>query len=384
MSMNLITTTSDLTALCERLSKIEFVTVDTEFMREKTYWSKLCLIQLAGPDEAVAVDPLAPGIDLAPLYEFMNNSKTLKVIHGGRQDVEIFYKATGKIPAPLFDTQIAAMVCGFGDQIGYEALVHDLTGEKVDKGSRFTDWSARPLTDRQIHYAISDVVHLRRVYEKLKNRIDHFGRMSWLAEEMAELSAPSTYENPPEEAWQRIRLHNTKPRTLAILRDIAAWREIEAQKINIPRGRLIKDEALAEIAVHPPTSTEMMSKMRSVHQGFAESAKGQDLLKVIRQAMKTPDDQCPRLDKKPVLPQGLAPTIDLLRVLLKLKCDEHLVAPKLLASAHELEMIAAFDKPDVKAMKGWRFDLFGKDALDLKSGKLALSVNQHRIRVINL
>lgn len=380
--MILITTTADLKALCDRLTGAEFVTVDTEFMREKTYWSKLCLIQLASAEEAVAIDPLASGMDITPFYDFMNNSPVLKVLHGGRQDVEIFYHDTGKIPSPLFDTQIAAMVCGFGDQIGYEALVHDLTGEKVDKGSRFTDWSSRPLTDRQIEYAISDVVHLRPVYEKLKKRIKKFGRMDWVAEEMAELCAPATYENPPQEAWHRIRLHNNRARALGILREIAAWREIEARRINIPRGRLIKDEALAEMATHPPTTIETMARMRSVHQGFAESAKGHELLNVIKHAMNLPEEDCPKIEKKPHLPQGLAPTIDLLRVLLKTKCDEHFVAPKLLASASDLEMIAAFDKPDVRAMHGWRYEIFGKDAMDLKAGKLALSIDKRKVRIV--
>ncbi len=382
--MTLITTTSGLKALCDRLTGAEFVTVDTEFMREKTYWSKLCLIQLAGPDGAFAVDPLAPGIDLAPFYEFMNNGTTLKVLHGGRQDVEIFYHDTGKIPSPLFDTQIAAMVCGFGDQVSYEVLVHDLTGEQIDKGSRFTDWSNRPLTDRQITYALADVLHLRQVYEKLKKRIDTLDRMEWVAEEMAELCAPSTYDNPPEEAWHRIKMHTHRPRMLGILREICAWREIEARRINIPRGRLIKDEALAEIAAHPPTTAEALGRIRSLSGGFAEGAKGRDLLNVIKHAMNLREEDCPRVEKKPHLPQGLAPTIDLLRVLLKTKCDEHFVAPKLLASAHDLEMIAAFDRADVPALKGWRYELFGKDALDLKAGKLALSITQKKIKVITV
>ena len=382
--MTLITTTADLKALCDRLTGAEFVTVDTEFMREKTYWSKLCLIQLAGPNEAAAIDPLAPGIDLTPLYDFMNDGKTLKVIHGGRQDVEIFYHDTGKIPSPLFDTQIAAMVCGFGDQVSYGVLVHDLTGEQIDKGSRFTDWSTRPLSDRQIHYGLADVLHLRLVYEKLKKRIDKFQRMEWVAQEMAELCDPKTYENPPEDAWHRIKLHAHRPRMLGILREICAWREHEARRINIPRGRFIKDEALAEIAGHPPTTVEALSRIRSLNSGFAEGSKGQDLLNIIKHAMNLPEADCPKIEKKPHLPPGLAPIIDLLRVLLKMKCDEHFVAPKLLASAHDLEMIAAFDNADVKALKGWRYELFGKDALELKTGKLALSIEKKQIKVIRV
>lgn len=382
--MSLITTTDDLKAFCDGLKGAPFVTVDTEFMREKTYWSRLCLIQLAGPDRAVAVDPLAPGMDLGPFYEFMNDGQTLKVLHGGRQDVEIFYHDTGRIPGPLFDTQIAGMVCGFGDQVSYEVLVHDLTGTSIDKGSRFTDWSARPLSERQVDYALSDVLHLRPVYEKLKTRIDRFGRMSWLDEEMGILTDPSTYENPPEEAWRRIKLHNHRPRTLGILQAICAWREVEARRINIPRGRLIKDEALAEIAGHPPTTLEMLGRIRSVGPGFAQGSKGHELLEVIKNAMNRPESECPKFEKKPHLPPGLAPTIDLLRVLLKLKCDEHHVAPKLLASAADLELIAAFDDADVPAMKGWRHDIFGKAAMELKSGRLALGIEKKQIKIIGV
>lgn len=379
--MTVITTTGDLKKFCDGLKGAEFITIDTEFMREKTYWAILCLVQVAGPDDAACIDPLADGIDLSPLFELLRNKKIMKVIHGGRQDIEIFYKLTQEIPEPLFDTQIAGMVCGFGDQVGYHTLVKKLVGETIDKGSRFTDWSHRPLTDKQIAYALSDVTHLREVYKKLRKRIEKFDRMHWLEEEVGILTGEDTYDVDPMESWKRIKIRNHKPRVLGVLREVAAWRERTAQKADVPRSRVLRDDSLAEIAIHPPKDIKQLDKKRGVRKGFADSPWGHELLDAVKRAMNLPEDELPHRKKKPRLPAGIDPVIELLRVLLKLKCEEHMVAPKLLASAADLELIAAFDDADVPAMKGWRREIFGEDALALKHGKLGLVIEKNKIRV---
>ena len=376
--MTLITTTKELKAFCKTLKDSEFITIDTEFMREKTYWPKLCLIQVAGSKNFAAIDPLAKDIDLKSFYKLLQDEKILKVMHGCRQDIEIFYLLTGKIPTPLFDTQIAGMVCGFGDQISYEKLIKALVDERIDKTSRYTDWSRRPLTDKQLSYALSDVTHLRPAYEKLRERVDKFERISWLDDEFAVLGAPETYENKPEEAWHRIKIHSHHPRTLGILREVAAWRERMAQKKDVPRGRILRDDLLAEIASHPPTKMTDLKKIRNFPSGYLESEIGHQLLAATKHGMNIPEEECPHRKKKPPMPAGLGPTIDLLRVLLKTKCEKHMVAPKLLASASDLELIAAFDDAKVRALSGWRREVFGEDALNLKHGKLALSIDEHR------
>ena len=384
ISMTLITTTKDLKSICTRLKKSTFVTVDTEFIREKTYWPKLCLIQVCGDDDVpYAIDPLAEGMDLKPFYELMQNKKVLKVFHACRQDLEIFFTETGKLPTPVFDTQVAAMVCGFGEQVSYEVLVNTLARKKIDKSSRFTDWALRPLTAKQLKYALADVTHLRKIYIKMTEQLEKMSRTSWIRDEMKGLMNKGLYLTKPEDAWQRIRIPNHKPRTLCILREIAAWREQMAQDINVPRGRILKDEALAEIATHPPTSTDALHKIRNVHQGFGNSERGKSLLEAVKRGMDADEKKCPKWEPRPTFPPGIAPTIELLRVLLKLKCENEQVAPKLLCTAADLEMIAAFGKDSkVPAMSGWRFKVFGKEALALREGKVAIAVENSKLKIV--
>ena len=382
--MPLITTTKDLKAFCTRLKKAEFITVDTEFIRERTYWARLCLIQVAGPDEAFAIDPLAEGIDLSPLYELFLNKKILKVFHACRQDLEIFFKEMdGKLPTPVFDTQIASMVCGFGEQVSYEMLVNALLKKQLDKSSRFTDWAQRPLTAKQMKYALSDVTYLRTIYEKLVAKIEKQKRGSWIKDEFKNLIDKENFIFRPAEAWERIKVPSNKPRVLGVLKEIAAWREQTAQNADVPRGRILKDEALVEIALHMPPSKEALGKMRSMQHGFAESEKGQQLLEAVKRGMEMPEKELPQREARPHFPPGLAPTIDLLRVLLKLKCEESHVASKLLANAADLELIAAYgEKADVAALSGWRFKVFGKEALELRDGKLALAIQDNKLKLV--
>ncbi|MEI6559811.1 MAG: ribonuclease D [Rhodospirillaceae bacterium] len=382
--MTLITTTAALEAFCLRQAGAEFLTVDTEFLREKTYWPQLCLIQVAGPGEAVAVDPLAEGLDLAPLFALMTDPKVLKVFHAARQDIEIFHHLSGRVPEPLFDTQVAAMVCGFGDSVSYETLVSKLAGVRLDKSSRFTDWSLRPLTERQLAYALSDVIHLRPIYEKLHKRLVKSGRLEWLDRELAVLTDPGTYTVNPETAWQRFKLRSAKPRFRAILRELAAWREREAQNRDLPRGRLVRDEALLEIAAHAPASIDDLARVRGLGRGFAEGRLGGDLLAAVMRGLAVPDHACPQEETAQDAPAGVVPVIDLLRVLLKMKSEDHHVAAKLIASASDLEAIAVDDEANVPALSGWRLDLFGKDALALKHGSLALAISGNRLKLVSL
>lgn len=379
-----ITATADLARFCASLATAEYVTVDTEFMRETTYWPKVCLIQLAGPDEARVIDPLAPDLSLAPLLDLLRNRAVLKVFHAARQDLEIFTKLMGEVPAPLFDTQVAAMVCGFGDQVSYEQLASRLAGAQIDKSSRFTDWARRPLTEKQTRYALSDVTHLRKVYEKLNAQLLKSGRAAWLGEEMALLADPATYEVAPENAWRRLKPRTTKGEYLAVLQAAAAWREVEARNRDIPRQRIIRDETLMEIAAHPPRSADDLERMRGISKGFAEGKMGAGLLGVIAARLADPKDTWPVLEREPDLPRGIGPLVELLKVLLKMKCDEHDVAQKLVASSADLDRIAADDAADVPAMQGWRRELFGADALRLKHGQLALAAAGTRIKLVEL
>jgi ribonuclease D len=382
--MTLITTTKDLKSLCTKLKKSEFVTVDTEFIREKTYWPHLCLIQVCGEDEEpYAIDPLAEGIDLKPFYELMHDKSVLKVFHACRQDLEIFFNQTGKMPSPIFDTQVAAMVCGFGEQVSYEILVNTLAKKQIDKSSRFTDWAQRPLTSKQLKYALADVTHLRKIYIKLMEKLEKMKRASWIRDEMKALIDKERYDFDPADAWERIKVPNIKPRTLLILREVAAWREQLAQSADVPRGRVMKDEAIAEIATHPPTTIEHLARMRNVHQGFAQSERGRHVLEAVKRGMEADISEAPIRALRTQLPPGMAPTIELLRVLLKLKCETEEVAPKLLCLASDLEQIAAFGKDaDVPAMSGWRFKIFGKDALELRDGKLAIAVEKGQLKLV--
>lgn len=373
--MSPIADTESLAALCQRLRNASFVTVDTEFMREKTYWPILCLVQVAGPDEAHAIDPLAPGIDLGPLFELLADPAVLKVFHAARQDVEIFLHLSDRIPAPLFDTQVAAMVCGFGDAVGYEALATQLARARIDKSMRFTDWSQRPLTERQLHYALSDVTHLRVAYEKLQRKLDQTKRSRWVDEEMAILTDPATYRVDPSDAWRRLKPRSSSPRYLAILRELAAWREREARERDIPRQRMVRDESLLEIAAHAPTTVADLARTRGLSRGIAEGKQGAAILEAVGRALELPEAEWPQPLERSDTPRGLAPVVDLLKVLLKIKCDQHEVAQRLVASAAEIDAIAADDNADVPAMHGWRRTIFGDDALRLKHGQVALGLS---------
>ncbi len=369
---------------CRRQASAEFIAIDTEFMRENCYWPKLCLVQIAGPDEAGAIDPLADGMDLGPVFDLMADTTLLKVFHSARQDIEIFVNLTGAVPMPLFDSQVAAMVCGFGDSVGYETLVNRLAGARIDKTSRFTDWSRRPLTDKQMRYALADVIHLRTVYVELCRRLTASGREHWLEEEMAVLTDAATYTIAPDDAWRRIKTRSTDPRFLARLLELAAWREREVQKRDLPRGRLVRDEALLEIAAHAPATTAELARTRGLSRNMAEGWQGAGLLAAVERGNAIPDDRRPRVAARQALPKGVGPTIELLRVLLKMKCDAHGVAQKLVASAGDLELIAAADDADVAALRGWRRGLFGDDALALKHGKIALAVDDNRVSTVAL
>jgi ribonuclease D len=363
---------------------VPYIAVDTEFMRDKTYWPQLCLVQIAGPDEAAAIDTLAPGLDLAPLLDLMKNEAVLKVFHAARQDIEIFFHLSGAVPAPLFDTQVAAMVCGFGESASYETLVGKLAGARLDKSSRFTDWSHRPLTERQLNYALADVIHLRTVYDKLAARLKKNGRLPWLAEEMDELTDPATYRLDPNESWRRFKLRGGNGRFLAILREVAGWRELAAQQKNLPRNRIIRDESILEIAAHAPTNVADLARTRGLNKGIAEGKFGAEILAAVARGLAVPEAEQPRIPPRNEMPAGLGPLVDLLRVLLKLRCEENDVAQKLVANADDLEMIAASDDAPVRPLHGWRFDIFGKDALDLKHGRIALTAAGKRIVLVRL
>ena len=381
--MTLISDTRELAAFCERIAKSPFVTVDTEFMRERTYWPKLCVVQLGGAEEAAAIDALADGIDLAPVFELMQNRDLLKVFHAGRQDLEIFYHLTGKLPEPIFDTQIAAMVCGFGDAAGYETLVTKLTRAHLDKASRFTDWSARPLTERQVAYALDDVTYLRKVYEKLGKKLAQNGRAEWLAEEIVTLTSPETYDPNPEEVFRRIKTRSASPRYLAVLREIAAWRELEAQRLDLPRSHVLRDESMVEIAHHMPTTPAELARTRGVGRRLAEGSAGAALLAALARGKALAEKDCPQPIDRPAMPNGLGPVTDLLKVLLKMKAEESGAAQRLVASSDDLDLIAAFgEEADVPALRGWRREVFGKDALKLCRGEIGLAVRGKRLDVI--
>jgi ribonuclease D len=381
--MSLIVDTEDLSAFCQRLHEVPFVTVDTEFMRERTYWPRLCLVQLAGPDEARAIDALADGISLEPLFELMADASVLKVFHAARQDLEIFFNLTDRLPEPVFDTQVAAMVCGFGDSVGYETLANKLAKAHVDKSSRFTDWAIRPLSERQIDYALSDVTHLRKIYEKLSRRLATNERGHWLDEEMAILTARKTYDIDPYDTYRRIKGRGKGGRYLAVLRELAAWREKQARSRDLPRNRVLRDEALVEIAHHTPKTPEELARTRGLGNKMAQGAGGAAILRAVQQGLELPEAECPKPPPKNDLPRGLGPVIDLLKVLLKLKCEQFDAAQKLVASAAEIERIAALgEDADVRALSGWRREVFGEDALRLRRGELALAIEGKKLKPV--
>jgi ribonuclease D len=378
--MDLIATTKALSAACSRLSKHPFVTVDTEFMRETTYYPKLCLIQMATPEEGVLVDPLAPGLDLKPFVELMANEQVIKVFHSARQDLEIVWNMGGIVPHPLFDTQVAAMVCGYGDSVSYEQLVNDLAKARIDKSSRFTDWSRRPLTEAQLTYALSDVVHLIPVYEELEKQLQENGRHGWLDEEMAVLTSPETYRAEPENAWRRLSGRMRKACEIAVLMEVAAWREREAQARDVPRGRVLKDETVIDLAVSAPRSVEALGRLRSIPTGFERSRQAQDILAAVERGLARDPKTVP-VPERPARRQNIGAIIELLKVLLKAVAEQEGVAPKIIATVDELEAIAESDNADVSPLHGWRRQLFGEKALALKHGELGLSVNKGRVVV---
>ncbi len=378
--MTPITDNAALVRFCAQLSSAPFIAVDTEFMRETTYWPKLCLIQAAGPDLAANIDPLAEGLDLAPFLALMADPNIIKVFHAARQDVEIFNNL-GVIPAPLFDTQIAAMAGGFGEQIAYDALVRQLLKIDVDKSSRFTDWARRPLSDAQLVYALGDVTHLAALYPKLRERLEREGRLAWVNEEMTALCDPANYDMDPENAWKRLKPRKFNARYLAAFRATAAWRERTAQTRDQPRGRIIKDDAIDEIATQVPLDAEALGRMRSVPKGWGSSRFGVELVEALREAMKDPEGYAPKIERGPQAAQAAGAVVELLKVLLKARAEDAGVASKLIATVADLEKIASDDAAPVAALRGWRRELFGADALRLKRGELALTLDGDRVRV---
>jgi ribonuclease D len=380
--MSMITSSVELAAVCKRLSRSEYVTVDTEFMREATYWPRLCVVQMAGPEEAVIVDAMAPNLDLEPFFQLMANERAMKVFHAARQDIEIVFHRGGLIPNPIFDTQVAAMVCGFGDSVSYDQLVHRLTGARIDKSSRFTDWGRRPLSERQVEYALADVTYLRDVYQALAARLEEQGRAEWVHEEMGVLTSPSTYQLEPTEAWKRLKMRVRKPIELAILQEVAAWREREAQARDVPRSRVIKDDAIYEIASQQPTSPKALGHLRTIPRGFERSRSAEDILSAVRRALEIPKEELPRVPKHKAATNGNGAAVDLLKVLLKMISESHGVASKIIATVDDLEAIAGDDGADVPALHGWRRELFGETALKLKHGEIALAVESNHVVAI--
>ena len=378
----LITGTAELADLCNRLRLEPYVTIDTEFMRERTYYPELCVVQLAGAHDVAVVDTLAPGLDLMALGELLADPDVVKVFHAARQDVEIFLYLFGTVPAPIFDTQVAAMVAGFGDQVGYDQLVSSLTGGQIDKAHRFSDWSIRPLSPAQVTYAAADVTWLRSVYERLRERLERGGRLEWVAEEMAVLALPTTYRPEPEVMWERLRPRTANRRMLGMLRAAAAWREREAQRVNIPRQRLLKDESLLELAATAPGTAEALGRVRGITRGFAEGRSGAGLVAALQEAASLPESALPDAPRAKDGPRASPALVSLLKVLLAAKCEEHNVAPKLLASSDDLDRLAAEPEPDVPALHGWRRDLFGADALALKAGAITLGVDGKRVKLL--
>ncbi|WP_454848932.1 ribonuclease D [Rhizobium binxianense] len=381
----MIETTADLAAACKELAKSDFVTVDTEFLRETTFWPELCLIQMASPTTEVLVDPLAKGIDLAPFFELMGNPKVLKVFHAARQDIEIIFNRGNLIPHPIFDTQVAAMVCGFGDSVSYDQLVSRIKNVHIDKSSRFTDWSRRPLSEKQLEYALADVTHLRDVYLSLKAELEREGRASWLSEEMDILEARETYDMHPDDAWQRLKLRLRKPQELAILKYVAAWREREARSRNVPRSRVLKDDAIYEIAQQQPKDSEALGRLRTIPKGWERSTAGAAVLEAVNTALALPKAEMPHVPRQTQAPEGAAAAVELLKVLLKLISEKHGVAPKVIANTDDLDKIAAEgEKADVAALHGWRRELFGEPALQLITGRIGLRFAGRKVETVSL
>ncbi len=380
--MKIITNTSDLADVCTQFATHEYVTIDTEFIRETTFWPVLCLIQLAGPDDAVIVDPMAEGLDLAPFYTLMGDESVVKVFHAARQDIEIIHHEGGLIPSPVFDSQVAAMVCGFGDSIAYDQLVMRISGASIDKSSRFTDWARRPLTNKQLDYALADVTHLRDVYASLRAALEEKGRTDWVAEEMSVLTSVGTYDIPPIDAWKRLKMRVRKPLDLAIMKAVAEWRETQARTRNMPRGRVMKDDAIYEIAQQHPKSIDALTRLRAVPRGFEKSRHAPQLIEVVNKILAEPRDSHPPVPHKPRSPEGAGAATEMLKVLLKLVVEKNQVAAKVIATISDLEAIAADNNADVAALKGWRREMYGEQALQLKRGEIALGFEDGKISVI--
>lgn len=374
--MQLVTSTPVLAALCARLAREPYIAVDTEFMRDRTYWPKLCLIQVAGAREAAAIDPLASGLDLTPLLDLMVEPRVRKVFHACRQDLEIFWLLMkGRVPEPIYDTQVAAMVCGFGEEVAYDTLVQKLAKARLDKSFRFTDWSRRPLSEAQIAYALADVTYLRTIYEELVRRVEAAGRTSWVEEELARISDPAQFEQPPEEAWRRLRVRSRDRRFLAVVRALAAWRERTAQARDLPRQRVLRDDLLLEIAAHRPRTVE---ELRGHERISLDRASALEVVAAINEALALPETALPEPEEQPEPPRGIGPLVDMLKLLLKLCCDRAEVAQRMVASASDLEAIALDDNAPVPALTGWRRQIFGEAALALKHGRIALTVRDRR------
>ena len=377
--VSLITTTEELEAACRRIARCPFVTVDTEFLRETTFWPILCVVQLATDHEALAVDALAEGLDLQPLLRLMADENVVKVFHAARQDLEIFWKLAGELPRPLFDTQVAAMVCGYGEQVAYGELTQSICGVTIDKSSRFTDWARRPLDDAQIEYAIGDVTHLRGVYKTLSKRVEAEGRQSWLEDEMKVLASTATYEQHPERAWERFKTRARKPRDLAVLMEVAAWRESEAQARDVPRARVLKDDVVVELALAAPRSLEALGNLRAFPRGMERSRSGAEILQAIERGLARDPKTLPKIERERRNGANVGATVELLKVLLRQVSEESGVAGKLIATVDDLEAIASSDRAEVPALSGWRRKLFGERALELKRGRLALTVENGKV-----
>ena len=376
----ILKTQDELEAVCAALSTKPYLTIDTEFLRDKTYYSRLCLLQIAGPDvDAVAIDPIDTHLNWESFHALMENPDIVKVFHAARQDLEIFYQMNGKIPAPLFDTQVAAMVCGFGDSIAYNKLVEGITGTALAKNAQFTDWSRRPLSSKQLTYALDDVIYLRDVYEHLSKALEKQGRTSWLKQEMDILTNPTTYDAPLDEVYKRIKIRSDKPEVLAILRDLAIWREERAREKNVPKNRIMKDEALADIAVYMPKDEGGLSRIRNVPKDMTSGGRAKNLLRIIKDARNSNKDAWPKVKRGKAFPKEATPILEMLKLLLKINCSEADVAPKLIANVKDLEEIATSNEPQCNAVKGWRLEVFGKDALKMKAGEITLGLKDGKV-----
>ena len=382
--MNLITRQNELDAAISDLSKSDFVTIDTEFIRETTFWPELCLIQLATPDTTALIDPLAPGIDLKPFFELMANEQVLKVFHAARQDIEIIFHLGDLIPHPVFDTQVAAMVCGFGESVSYDQLVQRITGEQIDKSSRFTDWRHRPLSDKQLTYALADVTHLIDVYRHLKAELEREGRSEWLTEEMEVLTSRSTYDLHPEDAWKRLKMRLRKPIELAVLQQVAAWREREARERNVPRGRVLKDDAVYEVAQQQPKDTTALGRLRTIPKGWERSSAAGSLMEAVNRALAIPREELPKLPRQSAPSEGASAAAEVLKVLLRIVAEQEGVAAKVVANSEDIERLATEgERAEVAALHGWRREVFGEKALKLIRGELAIKFENRRIAIVD-